>query len=110
MVIVIPEVALPVRDTEASMPNFSASPIVWSDTASGVRISTGLPVCRRMFSAHTSCIGVLPSPQSAKIAPRPFRMAQSTSAAWNGNRNSGIHTGSKPSIPSSCVFRSRKSA
>ncbi len=49
-------------------------------TASGVRIKTGLPVWRATFSAHTSSIRVLPRPQSAKIAPRPFLIAQDTSA------------------------------
>ena len=96
-----------VSETAASMPNFAASPSVWNVTASGVTISTGLPVWRRTFSAHTSCIGVLPRPQSANSAARPWRIAHPVRSAWNGNRKSGIHSGSNPAAPSSWARRSR---
>jgi hypothetical protein len=54
--------ALPSADRWASMPNFSASRTVWWLTASGVRMIAGFPVFLATFSAHASCVGVLPSP------------------------------------------------
>ena len=63
------------------MENFTASSKVCEDTASGVSTSTLRFVFRTTFCAQTNCMGVLPSPQSAKIAARPWHKAQSTNAA-----------------------------
>ena len=64
-------------------PNFTPSAAVCEETASGARISTMPPCALMIWLAHSSCIGVLPSPQSAKTAARPFASAQRTMSFWN---------------------------
>ena len=53
------------------------SAIVCSPTHNGARISTG----PGMLTAHASCMAVLPSPVSAKIAARPLRSAHEVNEA-----------------------------
>ena len=62
---------------------------------------------RTTFSAHTSCIGVFPSPQSANTAPFPFRTTHSTRDFWKSNRKSGRYVASNPSNVPICALASR---
>src|SRR3990167_9264362 len=73
-------------------------------------MSTGRFVLRTMFSAHTSCMGVLPNPVPAKIAARPLRNAHSTRCFWKSKRKSGIHSGAKPWRSPDCDFCAMNSA
>ena len=68
------------------MPNRSPSACVCAATASGARISTDPPVCRYTSYAQDNCISVLPSPQSANMAARPFASAHLTISRWKSNR------------------------
>jgi hypothetical protein len=107
---VMPSATRPSREMAAAMPNFAASASVWKVTASGATMSTGRPVCRRTFSAHVSCMGDFPRPQSAKMPARPLRAAQVTRSDWNGNSPSAIHTGAKPCSPPMPALRARSSS
>ena len=88
--------------TTPSMPNFAASRTVCAETASGARISTRPGMC----CAHSSCIGVLPMPQSAKMAARPRRSAQVTMSCWNSN-SAGLSAGTSDNPVDGSMMRLR---